>query len=67
MSRDEFISAATALHGDRYDYSQVREEDVLNNTNTPIHCPEHGTFWETPYQHLHGMIHCPGCHKAGES
>ena len=67
MTREEFMKAATDKYGDRYGYSMVMEQDILYNSNAPIRCYEHGTFWETPYQHLHGMIHCPGCRKAGES
>ena len=64
MTKEEFVKLAVEKYGDKYDYSQVREEDVRNNVNTPIRCIKHGLFWETPYQHLHGVVSgCFECYK----
>ena len=64
MTREEFISAATKMYGDRYDYSEVTEQGVKFGTNIPIRCSKHGTFYTTPYQLLHGLIDgCFECYK----
>ena len=56
-----FIQKARKVHGDRYDYSKV--EYVNNYTKVCIICPEHGEFWQTPNNHLHGF-HCFLCNKS---
>lgn len=66
MTLEEFKKAARELYGDEFSYSNVTESGVRNGTNIPIRCPKHGMFWETPYQHLHGIIHCLECHKIRE-
>ena len=53
----EFILKAREVHGDKYDYSKV--EYINNHTKICIICPEHGEFWQTPYNHLRGF----GCLK----
>ena len=64
MTREEFVSAATKMYGDRYDYSDVKEEHLKYQTNAPIKCSKHGTFYTTPYQLLHGLIDgCFECYK----
>ena len=42
-----------------YDYSHV----VYENCNVPveIRCPTHGSFWQSPAQHLHANGKCPVC------
>lgn len=55
---EQFIEAATAIHGDKYDYSQV--EYVNNSTMVKIICRQHGVFWQTPYGHINGQG-CPIC------
>ena len=46
------------IHGDKYDYSKVE----YGGTEKPvcIICPEHGEFWQTPYNHIKGCG-CPIC------
>ena len=64
MTLEEFIKEATEKHGDKYDYSQVKEQDIENQVNVPIRCNRHGLFWETPHAHLHGLIcGCFECYK----
>lgn len=57
-TKDGFIADARVVHGDKYDYSRV--EYVNNKTKVCIVCPEHGEFWQTPHNHLHGQ-RCPKC------
>ena len=54
---EDFIKKAREIHGDRYDYSKVNY--VNNETPVCIICPEHGEFWQTPYNHVKGC----GCQK----
>ena len=54
----DFIKEAKKIHGDKYDYSKV---DYMNNrTKVCIICPEHGEFWQSPYNHKTGQG-CPIC------
>ena len=61
-TKEEFIDKAKTIHGDKYDYSKV--EYVNNRTKVCIICPEHGEFWQTPYNHVGQKQGCPKCgHK----
>ena len=53
-----FIEKAKEIHGDKYDYSKVEYKNA--KTKVCIICPEHGEFWQTPNNHLHGCG-CPKC------
>jgi len=53
-----FIAEAKALHGDKFDYSQVEYNG--NNIKVSIICPFHGKFRQTPHAHLSGKG-CPKC------
>ena len=57
-TKEEWISAANKVHGDKYDYSNV--EYVNAKTKVCIICPEHDEFWQTPSNHLKGKG-CPKC------
>lgn len=57
LTKDEFVSKARQVHGDKYDYSKV--EYVNNGTKVTIVCPIHGEFTQTPNHHLLGQ----GCRK----
>lgn len=56
-STEEFIIRAKEIHGNRYDYSKVN----YINKETPIEivCKIHGSFWQTPHNHISGC----GCQK----
>ena len=56
---EEFIASAKRVHGNRYDYSKA--EYRKSNSKVCIICPEHGDFWMTPNNHLHGNG-CPKCY-----
>ena len=53
-----FIAEAKKVHGDRFDYSQVKYTN--NHTKVCIICSEHGEFWQMPTKHLSGQG-CPKC------
>ena len=62
-NRNDFIEKATAIHGNKYDYSKVVYTN--NSTKVCIICPEHGEFWQTPNHHLqkHGCQKCANVEK----
>lgn len=57
-SAAKFISKAISIHGEIYDYKNF----VYNGNKTKIEiiCPSHGTFKQTPSNHLSGFG-CPLC------
>lgn len=59
MTKEEFLSRAMEVHGEKYDYS----ESVITKAfeETKIICPIHGEFWQKPIKHLSGQ----GCPKCG--
>lgn len=58
-TKEEFVENAIKIHGIKYDYDQV---NYLNNsTKVTIACDIHGTFEQTPSDHLSGC----GCKKCG--
>lgn len=57
--RENFIFKAKTVHGDKYDYSKV--EYTNNHTKVCIICPEHGEFWQIPYNHYNLKRGCPRC------
>lgn len=56
---EQFISDARAVHGDRYDYSDV--EYVNAHTPVAIRCPKHGVFKQRPSAHTNNKSGCPAC------
>lgn len=55
---DGFIAKARIVHGDKYEYSQVRY--VNKESNVLITCPKHGAFEQRGGVHLAGG-ECPAC------
>ena len=55
---EEFIKKATAIHGDKYDFSKVNYTAAIDKV--PVICKEHGEFWMTPQNILAGHG-CPIC------
>lgn len=56
----EFIQDAIKVHGNRYDYSKVNY--VNSHVNVEIICDKHGSFLQTPSNHLKGGG-CKICNK----
>lgn len=60
MDREEYFrDRAYAVHGSKYDYSDVYYVD--STTRVTIICPEHGSFTQTPVKHYRGR----GCALCG--
>lgn len=60
-SRDQFISDAKKVHGDKYDYSKVEYNGAFKKVK--IICKDHGVFYQRPNDHLSGKG-CPKCHES---
>ena len=58
LTTDIFIKKAKTIHGEKYNYSNVRY--VNSTTKVQIICPTHGFFEQAPYSHLNGNG-CPDC------
>ena len=53
-----FINEAKQIHGNKYDYSKVKY--IHSKEKVEIVCKKHGSFWQTPSNHLRGLG-CPLC------
>lgn len=64
LSLEEFITSAIKIHGDKYNYSNVKY--AHGKKEVCIICPLHGTFYQTPSIHLagHGCLTCGRIKKA---
>lgn len=58
---DEFLIAAKATHGDKYNYSKVNY--INAQTKVKIICPEHGLFLQRPVNHIRDI----GCSKCSHT
>lgn len=56
-----FVEKATSIHGDKYDYSNVKYQKAL--CKVEIVCKKHGSFFQTPNNHLRGK----GCRSCNNS
>ena len=57
---EDFINEAINVHGNEYDYS--KSNYIGTNTKVEIICKKHGSFFQTPKNHLKGQG-CPECSK----
>ena len=57
---ENLIKRFNEVHNNKYDYSKMN----YVNIDTPIEiiCPEHGSFFQSPYEHQKGA-NCPKCVK----
>lgn len=60
-SKEEFIKKATAIHGNKYDYSKFIYKN--NSSKSIIRCLKHGEFEQTANSHLYKKAGCPKCSK----
>lgn len=58
MTTETFVSRSLKLHGDKYDYSNVKYTN--NYTKVKIKCKIHGIFLQIPNDHLM-KCGCPAC------
>lgn len=60
-SLNEFIVKANEIHNNKYDYSKVLY--VNSKTKVEIICPIHGSFMQSPGNHINQKQGCPKCHE----
>lgn len=60
LTTKQFIERAKAIHGDKFDYSQVKYVNARHG-KIKISCPKHGPFEQAPFDHLTSG----GCFKCG--
>ena len=58
-STAEWVVRAKEIHGERYDYSKVLY--TSNSDKVEIICPTHGSFYQTPGNHINNFQGCPKC------
>jgi len=59
ISKKQLIKRANKNHNNAYNYSKV----VFTNFHEKIEiiCSKHGSFFQTPSNHIHGRQGCPNC------
>jgi hypothetical protein len=58
LAEKQFTAKANLVHNHRYDYSKVKY--LTTHEKIEIGCPDHGTFWQSPANHLRDNG-CPNC------
>jgi len=64
LTKKVFIKKAKEIHGNKYDYSLIKEHKN-NHTKLKIICPIHGIFEQISNSHLNGNG-CPDCGGVGK-
>lgn len=63
-TKEEFLEIALALHGHKFDYSKI--EYITTQKKVEIICSVHGSFFQTPSNHMKGQG-CPECGRIARS
>lgn len=61
LNTEDFIIRASDYHGSTYDYSKVAYKNM--HSKVEIVCKKHGSFYQTPHNHLK-FSGCPGCKRS---
>jgi len=61
LTHADFINKSKEIHGNQYDYSKAIYTKTTEKTE--IICFIHGSFWQTPSNHMHKILQqgCPTC------
>ncbi len=62
LDKEMFLEKAHAVHGDKYDYSQIDFKGA--RVKLKILCPKHGEFWQDPRSHINSRSGCPICSQS---
>lgn len=62
--KETFLNKARDLHNNKYSYSKVNYINL--SSKVEIICPIHGSFYQTPKDHIHLKHGCPRCGKTGK-
>ena len=57
LTKEDFIKESLKIHGNKYIYDKCVIKRKIDKVE--IICPNHGSFWQSPKQHLKGH----GCKK----
>jgi len=60
LSLEDFTKRSSEKHSNFYDYSRTLNFNNMHE-KVEIICPEHGSFWQTPTNHLHNGFGCEKC------
>ena len=58
-TQEQFLKECHEIHGDKYDYSKAIYTGIDNEVE--IICPIHGSFFQTPYNHINKRCGCSKC------
>jgi len=61
----EFVRKAVSVHGDRFDYGKAVYQHCEEKVE--IVCQKHGSFFQTPSNHVSQQTGCPACANVGPS
>jgi len=56
--KKKFIIKSIKIYNNKYDYSKMKYINTISNVQ--IVCPIHGSFWQSPHDHINGNG-CPKC------
>jgi predicted nucleic-acid-binding Zn-ribbon protein len=59
ITKEIFIERAISKYGNKYNYSNMKY--VKFQLHVEIICPEHGSFYQKPHEHLRSKHGCPKC------
>ena len=59
LSQEDIITKFKEVHGNTYNYDNVIYEGI--DKKVDIICNKHGTFKQTPYNHIYKKCGCPKC------
>lgn len=59
-TKEDFIKDANKVHNNKWNYSKVNY--INNRTNIEIICNIHGSFYQTPDNHISKKHGCPKCY-----
>ena len=61
-SKEAFVEKSKKVHGNLFDYSNVLY--INNKTKVEIICQKHGSWWQTPVNHIMNKQKCPWCNES---
>ena len=59
LTKEDYVSKAIAIHGNKYDYSKLIYKGIFNKVQ--IICPIHGKFSKIAHYHTNKKQGCPKC------
>lgn len=62
MTTEDFVQKSKEINGNKYDYSKTKFINM--KTKVEIICPEHGSFFQNPDNHLRKKYGCPFCNES---